>query len=104
MASRKIHGTEFIRKDDKVTPQDFCYWLQGYAEVARSRPSEDQWQCILDHLKLVFEKVTPPMPEEKFKEIVDDLKKRTPPPLSMGKKYCLEHRTVAAEPQHLFIC
>lgn len=42
------------------TPQDFVYWLQGFVEIADSDTiSEKQWLIIKDHLKLVFDKVTP---------------------------------------------
>lgn len=69
-----------------MSPTDFCYWLQGYTEVARQRPNEEQWKCILDHLKGVFEKVTPPMPQEKFEEALKELSKIPMPDLN--KKYC----------------
>lgn len=42
-----------------MTPDQFCYWLQGYAEITRDAPNETQWQIITDHLDLVFTKVTP---------------------------------------------
>jgi hypothetical protein len=42
-----------------VSPQDFAYWLQGYAEFHEGLPSEKQWQMIKDHLQTVFNKVTP---------------------------------------------
>ena len=37
---------------------DFCYWLQGYAELCGERPSEIQWDMIKEHLQLVFKKET----------------------------------------------
>lgn len=43
-----------------MTPEQFCYWLQGFAEVvAPDVPTEKQWVIIRDHLSTVFEKVTP---------------------------------------------
>lgn len=42
-----------------MTAQEFCYWLQGYAELGGERPTEAQWAQIKEHLKLVFTKVTP---------------------------------------------
>ena len=43
-----------------MTPRDFCYWLQGFFEIAD--PEEvtfEEVQRIKDHLNLVFEKKTP---------------------------------------------
>jgi len=43
-----------------MTPRDFVYWLQGFAEINGSAvPTKEQWQIIQDHLKLVFDKQTP---------------------------------------------
>lgn len=46
-----------------MTPEQFCYWLQGYAETHTSdstwQPSCREWKIILDHLNTVFKKVTP---------------------------------------------
>lgn len=44
-----------------MTPEQFTYWLQGYAELNAAPPSAEQWQSIRDHLATVFNKVTPPM-------------------------------------------
>lgn len=45
-----------------MTPENFCYWLQGFAEITSTpQPSEAQWQAIKDHLQLVFTKETPKM-------------------------------------------
>jgi hypothetical protein len=44
-----------------MTPEQFAYWLQGYAELNETPPTAQQWQMIRDHLALVFEKVTPPL-------------------------------------------
>lgn len=42
------------------TPQDFCLWLQGFVELQNTDSvSDNQWLIIKDHLKLVFDKVTP---------------------------------------------
>lgn len=45
-----------------MTPEQFCYWLQGYAKLNIGAPNEVQWVCIKQHLDTVFEKVTPPGP------------------------------------------
>jgi hypothetical protein len=48
-----------------MTPNDFCYWLQGFIEINDADPNKDkniteyQVQVIKDHLNLVFEKKTP---------------------------------------------
>lgn len=42
-----------------MTPEQFCYWLQGFAEVADTCPSAFQWKEIQGHLNTVFKKVTP---------------------------------------------
>jgi hypothetical protein len=42
-----------------MTPQDFCYWLQGFAELTDKPPTAAQWKAIQDHLALAFTKVTP---------------------------------------------
>lgn len=44
-----------------MTPEQFCYWIQGFAELNNGAvPNETQWRSINDHLKTVFNKVTPP--------------------------------------------
>jgi hypothetical protein len=42
-----------------MSPNEFAYWLQGFAELTDHLPNEEQWQSIKDHLALVFTKVTP---------------------------------------------
>ena len=40
-----------------MTPEQFCYWLQGRAELQPDNlPSADEWRMIADHLRLVFTK------------------------------------------------
>lgn len=42
-----------------MTPEQFCYWLQGYAELATDDSlSPQQWAVIKDHLQQVFDKKT----------------------------------------------
>jgi hypothetical protein len=41
-----------------MTPEQFCYWLKGYSEVAGTEPNDYQWKVIQDHLETVFNKVT----------------------------------------------
>ena len=42
-----------------MTPEQFCYWLQGFSELNSCQPTDKQWASIKDHLALVFNKVTP---------------------------------------------
>jgi hypothetical protein len=44
-----------------MSPENFCYWLQGYFELTRESPGFDMSQVeeIKNHLKLVLTKVTP---------------------------------------------
>lgn len=46
-----------------MTPEQFAYWLQGFAEMQLSKepPTREQWETIKDHLQTVFKKVTPPL-------------------------------------------
>lgn len=45
-----------------MNPEQFVYWLQGFAELAEQAPSAEQWQSIREHLALVLGKRTPPAP------------------------------------------
>ena len=47
-----------------MQPQDFCYWLKGYFEMQEVEHGDisvtpQAAEAIYDHLKLVFNKVTP---------------------------------------------
>ncbi len=44
-----------------MTPEQFTYWLQGFAEINQQKGglTDEQWTVICDHLKTVFHKVTP---------------------------------------------
>ena len=42
-----------------MTPQDFCYWLQGHFELNGPNITPEQAKIIQDHLQLVFNKQTP---------------------------------------------
>ena len=44
---------------ESMTPEQFTYWLQGFTELNGAMPNEVQWKAITDHLKTVFNKVTP---------------------------------------------
>ncbi|WP_028627675.1 hypothetical protein [Metapseudomonas resinovorans] len=59
-----------------MTPEQFAYWLQGFAELNPQAPTAEQWRAIRDHLNLVFKKETPvrigPTPRIPFMPVVDD--------------------------------
>jgi hypothetical protein len=43
-----------------MTSRDFCFWLQGYLEIARAAYgtpllNAEQVECVAKHLSLVFE-------------------------------------------------
>jgi len=49
-----------------VTDREFCYWLQGFAELSGDTMlAEPQWKMIREHLATVFRKVTPQLDQLK---------------------------------------
>lgn len=41
---------------------DFCWWLQGFTELNGGKPpTDEQWKSIVEHLNLVYKKVTAPV-------------------------------------------
>lgn len=46
-----------------MSPEQFAYWLQGFAEMKTDKnpPTREQWELIQEHLATVFKKVTPPL-------------------------------------------
>jgi hypothetical protein len=47
-------------KDNRMNPEQFAYWLNGFAELnGGERPTPEQWKSITEHLQTVFVKVTP---------------------------------------------
>lgn len=67
-----------------MTPEQFCYWLQGRAELMPDTPpSAAEWKMIAEHLATVFKKVTPPKApdalQEALKKLQDEASKKTPP-------------------------
>lgn len=45
-----------------MTPEQFCYWLQGRAELQPDMtPTKAEWKMIREHLQTVFTKITPPL-------------------------------------------
>lgn len=55
-----------------MTPENFCYWVQGYFEIGNIQSlNSAQVQIVKDHLALVFKKVTPQYPPLDNGEISD---------------------------------
>lgn len=80
-----------------MTPEQFCYWLQGYFEINRANPqktklNEQQIEIINDHLNLVFNKQTPvrqglkePATDREWIEMANELAEQMKDP--KGPKY-----------------
>lgn len=59
--------------------KDFCYWLQGYLEMSSVKTlNEQELQILRDHLKLVFEKVTPTYTQQISQGIAGQIIQATP--------------------------
>ena len=57
-----------------MTPEQFCYWLQGFISANPcDQLSATQWTIVRDHLALVFNKITPDRVE-----VTSDERKMTP--------------------------
>lgn len=55
-----------------MTPEQFCYWLQGFIELTVTFPTDEQWTAIKNHLNTVFDAETPEAIARKAKEILAD--------------------------------
>ena len=85
-----------------MTPENFCYWLQGWLELNttvdhRDGATPETLKMIKDHLDLVFKKVTPDRKEDNtnelginLKEIIDQLEKDKLVPVPNGPLEPLE--------------
>ena len=47
--------------------ENFCYWLQGFAELAGEKPTKEQWRMIMDHLDLALDDYLVPAIPPHFK-------------------------------------
>ena len=57
---RRLLLSQRSKNKNAMTPKDFCYWLQGYFEIAKPVViSKEVTKTIREHLGLVFTKVTP---------------------------------------------
>ncbi len=57
-----------------MTPENFCYWLQGWFELNqtidhRDGATKETMEMISTHLALVFEKKTGPIPNDFLKAL-----------------------------------
>jgi predicted ATPase len=52
-----------------MTPEQFVYWFQGFAELNEEPPNAAQWKLIREHVDTVFFKITPTL-HEHVKEYV----------------------------------
>ncbi len=68
-----------------MTPEQFAYWMQGFAELNALPPSPEQWQSIREHLALVFDKKTPQfIPDRAVPDLQRDLMRAMGPGVSTG--------------------
>ena len=65
-----------------MNAQDFCYWLQGYFEIAGNNSMTDEQVAVIkEHLQLVFNKVTTvsskpqQIDEDKLKKAIEEINK-----------------------------
>ena len=64
-----------------MNPEQFVFWFRGMTEGRdREAPSDSDWNMIMDHLDLVFHKVTPdrsgakqPEPKQTIRETMDEM-------------------------------
>jgi len=73
-----------------MTPEQFCYWLQGHLEISKTKTlTGKQVEEIKNHLALVFKKVTPGGKEGR--QLEDSLRSLAPAgiPICAGDvRYC----------------
>lgn len=70
--------TNFYKGKTNMTPENFCYWLQGLLEVGDPTTlNQNQIKIIQEHLNLVFTKLTPDIADQKAtQQILSDLFKQ----------------------------
>lgn len=78
-----------------MTPENFCYWLQGRAELSNHAVTPEEWTCIVEHLRLVFDKKTETAPGWTMPV--------TPPPISPGLQPTIFHRVWPNEQKKPFM-
>lgn len=58
-----------------MTPEQFCYWMQGCAETMDDTPDKNQWNTIKNHLDTVFNKVTVKKTSTKRELLAEEIQK-----------------------------
>lgn len=49
---------QVMNNQDRLDPEKFCYWLQGFIEMSGATSiNEEQMKVLREHLELVFAKV-----------------------------------------------
>lgn len=58
-----------------MTSRDFCYWLQGYFEIAKpTEVKDEELKEIKKHLELVFaHEIDPSMGDDKHQEKLNNI-------------------------------
>lgn len=64
--------------ETKITPESFCYWLQGFFELTdwSGELTEDQVEMIKEHLQLVFTKETGNKSKKEWRVEIDKISER----------------------------
>ena len=86
-----------------MTPENFCYWLQGVIEVVDPQElNREQVEIIKEHLRLVFRKETKlKFGSEQLKEVLPQTKLEFTP--SSTDQYGLDLDSIPICSQQLFI-
>lgn len=74
-----------------MTPEQFCYWLQGRLEMSKEPLTPEETQIIRDHLATVFTKVTPDHQDRSYE-------------LLESKKFCTISNPPEDGPGKNFVC
>ena len=82
----------------------FAIWLKGFVEISeKSQLEHTEWTIIKDHLKLVFDKVTPDR-SEGLEQIVKKFKDRPRPKFPDDLLCSSSGVTSAVDPNSILIC
>ncbi|MFA7278737.1 MAG: hypothetical protein WC100_01420 [Sterolibacterium sp.] len=90
-----------------MTPEQFTYWLNGFAELSPDTPpTQAQWKLIQAHIALVLTKRTPKLEPEVTRKLFEPGVYPAPfdriQPVKMPNKEQGWHQP--ADPGTLFIC